>query len=108
PATPGSTWTREHAEHFCPERPKAERAMPVAARSRSALRVTIAAFFPPISAMQGRGQAPEAKRRAIDMPTSYEPVNVIPATPGDSTSAAPTVAPLPLTEFTTPAGMPAP
>ena len=30
--------------------------MPVTARSRSAWRVTIAAFLPPISAMHGRGQ----------------------------------------------------
>ena len=62
-ATPSCTYTRERAEHFCPVRPKAERTMPVAARSRSPCAVTTQAFFPPISAMQGRGWAPPAIRR---------------------------------------------
>ena len=56
-----STYTREHAEHFWPDNPNAERATPVAAIGSFAWRVTIAAFLPPISAMHGRGQCPPAK-----------------------------------------------
>ncbi len=81
--------------------------MPSAARSRSAARVTIAAFLPPISAMQGRGQRPAANWRTICMPTSCEPVNVMPAACGAATSAAPTMPPAPLTRFSTPSGRPA-
>ncbi len=44
--------------------------MPVAARSRSAWRLTMAAFLPPISAMQGCGQARAAKARTMPMPTA--------------------------------------
>jgi len=54
-ATVLSTYRRDKAEHFCPDNPKAERTMPLAARSRSAFAVTMQAFLPPISAMQGRG-----------------------------------------------------
>ena len=55
PATDRSTYTREQAEHFCPEKPKAERSTPSAARSRSALAETMAGFLPPISHTAGRG-----------------------------------------------------
>ena len=54
-ATAACTYTREHAEHLCPFMPKAERNTPLAARSRSALSMTIAGFLPPISTMHGRG-----------------------------------------------------
>src|SRR3954465_3117871 len=54
---------REHALHFCPEKPNAALAMPSAAPSRSALAPTIAAFLPPISASTGRGTGPSASRR---------------------------------------------
>jgi hypothetical protein len=92
-----STSTREVAEHFCPCRPKAERWMPMAARSRSACLVTMTGFLPPISAMHGRGQRPWAKARTIPIPTSPEPVKVTPATSGCRTSASPTSGPLPVT-----------
>jgi hypothetical protein len=47
--------------------------------------------------MHGRGQRPAATVRTIFMPTSYDPVKVIPATSSDSTSAAPISLPAPLT-----------
>ena len=65
-----STYTREHAEHFCPDSPNADRITPVAASCRFACRDTIAAFLPPISAMHGRGQRPCANVRVRCMPTS--------------------------------------
>ena len=54
-ATGRSTYTRDAAEHFWPESPKAERAVPSAARSRSAWRLTITGFLPPISHTTGFG-----------------------------------------------------
>ena len=81
--------------------------MPAAARSRSARSLTIAAFLPPISAMQGRGQRPPANSRAIDMPTCADPVKVMPATSGWLASASPIVLPGPVTWFSTPSGRPA-
>ncbi len=53
--------TREAAEHFCPCKPKAERTMPAAARSRSAWRETMAGFLPPSSRMIGRTYLPSGK-----------------------------------------------
>ncbi len=41
------------------------------------------------------------------MPTSYEPVNVNPSTPGCLTRALPTTEPRPVSTWTAPAGMPA-
>jgi hypothetical protein len=62
--------TRDAAEHSCPGRPKAERTMPLAARSISALQETIAGFFPPISGTVGRTHLLLAKPRKIFRPTS--------------------------------------
>jgi mRNA-degrading endonuclease toxin of MazEF toxin-antitoxin module len=63
----------------------------------SACRLTIAAFLPPISAMHGRGQRPCAIVRQRCMPTSYDPVNVTPATSGCRISASPSELPGPVT-----------
>ena len=52
--TLSSTSTREQAEHFWPLAPNAERRMPFAAFSRSAVAVTMVGFLPPISVMHGR------------------------------------------------------
>jgi hypothetical protein len=71
--------------------------MPSAARSRSAFALTIAAFLPPISAMQGRGQRPAPNARTMPIPTSYDPVKVMPATSREAASAAPISSPPPLT-----------
>jgi hypothetical protein len=69
--TASSTSTREQAEHFCPLSPHADRLIPAAAFPRSAARVTIAGFFPPISTMQGRATpAPARNRAAIPRPTA--------------------------------------
>ena len=54
-ATGRSTYARDAAEHFWPLSPKAERAVPCAATSRSACRLTITGFFPPISQIVGFG-----------------------------------------------------
>ena len=54
-ATARSTYTREQAEHFWPLNPNAERMTPSLALSRSAVAVTMAGFFPPISQMAGLG-----------------------------------------------------
>ncbi len=70
--------------------------MPTAARSRSARAVTTHAFLPPISVMQGRGQAPLVVFRSSPRPTSYEPVKVSPARCSWDTSASPTTLPLPV------------
>ena len=52
--TESSTIAREQALHFWPDSPKAARATPSAALSRSAFAVTIAGFLPPISVSAGR------------------------------------------------------
>ena len=44
--------------------------MPLAARVTSPEAVTIQAFLPPISAMQGRGKRRPASLRCISMPTA--------------------------------------
>ena len=49
------TYIREHALHFCPEYENAALTTPSAALSKSAVWVTIAAFFPPSSAITGLG-----------------------------------------------------
>ena len=77
--------------------------IPSAASSRSALRLTIAGFLPPISTMHGRGHAVE-KLLKSRIPTSYEPVNTMPSMPGFDWSSSPTVSPGPMTKLTTPAG----
>ncbi len=79
---------------------------PSAASSRSALRVTMAGFFPPISVMIGRGKS-FVKLLYSFIPTSYEPVNTMPSMPGFSWSSAPTVSPGPVTRLKTPSGSPA-
>ncbi len=80
--------------------------IPSAASSRSALRVTMAGFLPPISTIVGRGQSRlnEWKSR---IPTSYEPVNTMPSMPGWSWSAWPTLSPGPITRLIAPFGTPA-
>jgi hypothetical protein len=80
--------------------------IPSAASSRSALRVTMAGFLPPISTMHGRGHAFENEWKSL-IPTSYEPVKTMPSMPGCSWSVWPTDSPGPLTRFTTPSGTPA-
>ena len=79
---------------------------PSAASSRSAERVTMAGFLPPISTMHGRGHV-LLKEWNSCMPTAYDPVKTMPSTPGWSWRACPTVSPGPMTRLTTPCGTPA-
>ena len=55
--------------------------VPAKLHGKSALRVTMAGFLPPISTIVGRGQVrlKEWNRR---IPTSYEPVKTMPSMPG--------------------------
>ena len=80
---------------------------PSVALSRSADRMMIAGFLPPISMMSGRGTALVALSRMRRMPTSFDPVNTMPSTPALSTSSWPAVPPLPVMKLKTPSGMPA-
>jgi hypothetical protein len=101
----------EQAEHFWPEKPKADTTMPSAAASRSASAATMMASLPPISAVMRFSQrwpgctlAPRSKMR---MPTSFEPVNATKRVWGWSTRRSPISPPLPGRKLTTPAGTPA-
>ncbi len=72
---------REHAEHFCPEKPNAEATIEVAANSRSASLSTTIVSFPPISAMTRFIQTwPSLNleaRSKIRRPTSRDPVKLM-------------------------------
>ena len=78
--------------------------MPWAARSRSAVAVTIAGFLPPISAISGRSGGRACSVCAIAWPASAEPVKATPST-GAATSARP-AASSPWTTLRTPGGRP--
>ena len=69
--------------------------MPVAALSRSARRVTMAEFLPPISAMTGRKRRFAVCAAAIRTPTACEPVNVMPPVSACWMSISPASAPVP-------------
>ena len=101
------TYTREHAEHFCPCAPKADRITPSVALSRSADGITSAGFLPPISMMSGRGTGLAALSRIRRMPTSFDPVKTMPSTSALSMSSWPAVPPPPVMKLKTPGGMPA-
>ena len=62
--------------------PNAERYTPCTACAMSALGMTMAGFLPPISTTQGFGKSWANFRYSCPKPTSYEPVNVSPATSG--------------------------
>ena len=80
---------------------------PSVALSRSAVPVTMAGFFPPISIIRGRGTARAALSRISFSPTSFDPVKTMPSMPSLSMSSWPTVDPGPVTKLNTPAGRPA-
>ena len=63
------------------------------------------AFLPPISSWTLPSRS--ARPTAMPRPTSLEPVNERASTAGESTSAAPTVRPEPITRLNTPSGRPA-
>ena len=81
--------------------------MPAAASSRLARAVTMQGFLPPISAMHGRGQGPDAMRCSSWVPTATEPVKVMPAVAGCDDRASPTSRPDPERYWNTPGGRPA-
>ena len=107
-----STISREHAEHFCPWKPKADATTAVAASSRFfQSRSTMMASLPPISATTRLIQSWPGRDLAASSlmcrPTSFEPVNEMKRRRVLITSGSPTSAPEPLRKLTTPAGMPA-
>src|SRR5438067_11330266 len=72
---------------------------------RSASSITTSGFLPPISSCR---RAPFlTAAAATDAPTSCDPVKLIASTSGDDVNAGPSVAPDPITRFSTPAGRPA-
>src|SRR5262249_37582312 len=75
--TESTTTTPEHAEHFCPEYPKADATTPSTAASRSAVSSTTMVSFPPISATTRLIQiCPSAVFEASSLmcsPTSLDP-----------------------------------
>lgn len=79
--------------------------MPATADLTSASSKTTAAPLPP-SSISWRF-IPRPHTSAIRCPTAVEPVKLTMSTSGESTAAAPTSAPDPLTTFTTPGGAPA-
>ncbi len=102
---------REHAEHFCPLKPKADATTPCTAASRSQSALTMIESLPPISRIVRLIQICPcfvwAARAWISSPTSLEPVKAIKRVLGCSTIALPKVLPDPGQKFTTPGGMPA-
>ncbi|CAH0326437.1 hypothetical protein SRABI128_05335 [Microbacterium sp. Bi128] len=64
-ATEPTRITSEAAEHFWPAWPNAEYATSLAARSRSALGVTMMAFLPLVSASRGRSLRNERNSSAV-------------------------------------------
>src|SRR5215472_14415902 len=102
---------REHAEHFCPLKPKAETATPSTAASRLASSQTTMESLPPISRTVRLIQiCPDlacAARELMSRPTSFDPVKAMKRVLGCSTTALPKVAPEPGQKFTTPSGVPA-
>ena len=79
--------------------------MPATAERRSASSKTRAAPFPP-SSINWRFM-PRPHTSAIRCPTAVEPVKLTMSTSGESTTASPTSARVPLTTLTTPGGAPA-
>ena len=101
---------REHAEHFCPWKPKAETATPSTAASMSASAATTIESFPPISATTrlihfwpGCGLAASS---LMCKPTSFDPVKEMKRICGSVTMTSPISLPDPGTKLTTPGGRP--
>ena len=97
--------SRDDAVHRCPAEKNAPLIANSTALSRSASSSTMSGFLPPISSCI---LPPRANTLApILRPTAEEPVKVMPATFGCSTSAAPVSAPCPINRLNTPSGRPA-
>ncbi len=97
------------AEQRWPAEVNAEASASFTSCSGSAEESAISAFWPPVSAMSvaiGPDARP-ASARLIARAVSVEPVKATPATRGSAVSAAPTVAPSPGRNCSTPSGMPA-
>src|SRR6218665_3209151 len=95
------TSNRDPAQQTCPWLKKMPFTIPSMASSRGASSKTMFAAFPPSSRVS-RLDVP-ATCRAIDRPTSVDPVNATLSTSSCATSAAP-VARAPVIMFTTPGG----
>lgn len=100
-----STYTREQAEHFCPDSPNAE-AQNAQRRAHVAMSADDGGVLAAHLGDAGLGVAACGTGAQHLHATACEPVKVMPATSGCCASARPVVSP-PVTKLITPGGKPA-